>query len=477
MIETNSNLNEMLPVAVIGAGPVGLAAASHLINKGEKVIILEFGKKVGANILKWAHVRLFSPWKYNMDKEAIKLLIENGWVSPDLDELPTGKELLDSYLYPLSQIPQIEESLFLNTKVVGITRMGLDKVKDRNRENLPFEIYVEQDGISKIVRARTVIDATGTWSNPNPVLSSGVWTSSEQSLRDNIYYGIPDVLGKNLERYVGQKIIVVGSGHSAINSILDLGYLKDRYPKTEIIWAIRKEKVNDVYGGQEKDNLAARGELGTRIQELVESGKINVKTGFYITELVKENNNILVRGIENGVPASISGIGQIITGTGARPDISFLREVRTNLDSAIESVSKLAPLIDPNVHSCGTVRPHGEEVLRQPEENFYIIGMKSYGRAPTFLMATGYEQARSIVSYLVGDFDAAKEVHLELPETGVCSINRAPCCQPETMENKVIIQSGLEVEKLSITDSSSCYNPTNKIEDDNIENKEQGCCG
>ncbi|MDQ7864670.1 hypothetical protein RCO48_36945 [Peribacillus frigoritolerans] len=111
--------------------------------------------------------------------------------------------------------------------------------------------------------------------------------------------------------------------------------------------------------------------------------------------------------------------------TGFRPDTSFLNEVRINLDSAVESINALAPLIDPNIHSCGTVRPHGEQELRHPEKNFYIVGMKSYGRAPTFLLATGYEQVRSVVAYLTGDVEGAKEVRLQLPETGVCSVNLA----------------------------------------------------
>ena len=99
----------------------------------------------------------------------------------------------------------------------------------------------------------------------------------------------------------------------------------------------------------------------------------------------------------------------------------------------LRAAERLAPLIDPNLHSCGTVRPHGEAELRQPEKDFYIVGMKSYGRAPTFLLATGYEQARSVVAALAGDWQAARDVRLNLPETGVCVTDYqddAPCCDP-----------------------------------------------
>ncbi|MFG1858993.1 hypothetical protein ACGFJT_44660, partial [Actinomadura geliboluensis] len=107
--------------------------------------------------------------------------------------------------------------------------------------------------------------------------------------------------------------------------------------------------------------------------------------------------------------------------TGFRPDLDMLREVRVELDPATEAPVRLAPMIDPNFHSCGTVPPHGERDLAHPEPGLYLAGMKSYGRAPTFLMATGYEQVRSIAAALAGDREAADTVQLDLPETGVCS--------------------------------------------------------
>src|SRR5699024_4346353 len=112
---------------------------------------------------------------------------------------------------------------------------------------------------------------------------------------------------------------------------------------------------------------------------------------------------------------------RIIAATGFRPELSMLSELRLNLEESGEAPRQLGPLSDPEVHSCGTVSAHGEKILAHPEKNFYIVGMKSYGRAPTFLMATGYEQVRSIAAALSGDSQAADRVELELPETGVCS--------------------------------------------------------
>jgi len=121
-------------------------------------------------------------------------------------------------------------------------------------------------------------------------------------------------------------------------------------------------------------------------------------------------------------------VDEIIATTGFRPDLSFLREVRLSLDPSLESPVALAPLIDPNVHSCGTVYPHGVDELSHPELNFFLVGMKSYGRAPTFLALTGYEQVRSIVAALTGDWESARRVELVLPETGVCSTDLGGSC-------------------------------------------------
>jgi hypothetical protein len=114
-------------------------------------------------------------------------------------------------------------------------------------------------------------------------------------------------------------------------------------------------------------------------------------------------------------------VDQIVVATGFRPDLAPIRELRVALDPILEAPPALAPLIDPNLHSCGTVPPHGVVELSHPEPGFYIAGSKSYGRAPTFLMATGYEQVRSIVAEIAGDHEAARRVELVLPETGVCS--------------------------------------------------------
>lgn len=416
--ETPFELNKEYPVAILGAGPVGLAAAAHLSLAGEAFILLEKGTEVAENVKSWQHVRLFSPWQYNVDKAAKQLLLKSGWTMPEEDVQPTGQEIREVYLKPLANLPRIQPFISFNTTVVGISKKNHDKMKSASRDSAPFVLYVEENGETKRIFASAVIDATGTWATPNPVHADNIWTSAEQKLADKIFYGIPNI-EKLKERYTGKRIAVIGGGHSAINTILELEKLED----VEITWVLRKKRVEDAYGGEEKDALAARGELGSRIHTLVDEGKIKVFTPFYLEEIAQTSAGIIIKGEGMIGEQQLPAVDEIIANTGSRPDFSFLKEIRLSIDAAVESVEALAPLIDPNEHSCGTVRPHGELELRHPETGFYIVGMKSYGRAPTFLMATGYEQVRSVVAYLTGNLEGARKVELDLPETGVCSLD------------------------------------------------------
>lgn len=439
--EVKKNMDRSgLPVAIIGGGPIGLAAAAELAIRNQRFILFENGPQVGHHICQWGHVRLFSPWQYNVNKAARILLEERGWTVPSLESLPLGLEIVEDYLEPLANVPALQPHILLNSKVMAVSRKDTDKMKSAGREQQPFVLYVESGGKTQRIEARAVIDATGTWGNPNPLYASGVWTKEETSVQEHIFYGIPEMTPENREKYSGKRIAVVGSGHSALNTLLDLVELKKDNAKTELIWIMRKRSVSEAYGGEENDQLQARGDLGSRIHRLVSGGDIQVMTPYKIEQLENTEGKIQIEGTMNGETVNISAIDEIIVNTGSRPDLSFLGEIRLSIDPATESTLALAPLIDPNVHSCGTVRPHGQKELQHQEKDFYIVGMKSYGRAPTFLMATGYEQVRSIAAYLSGDVEGAAKVELELPETGVCSINNAAassgesCC--ETTENK-----------------------------------------
>ena len=410
-----------LPVAIIGGGPVGLAAAAHLLERGETPLIFEAGAEVGANIRQWQHVRMFSPWEFTVDRATVRLLEKHGWQMPPAGELPTGRDLLERYMLPFADLPEVRDHVQLNARVEAVSRRSIDKMKDAGRDDAPFILHVVYgDGRETLVEARAVIDASGTWHKPNPLGSGGLFAIGEKQAADRIFYGIPDVSGAHRSRYSNKRVMVVGSGHSAINALLELAELKKTHPQTTILWAMRGKNLHFVFGGADNDALPARGQLGARVQKQVEAGVIDIVSPFRITEMATAAQGIAVTG-ETPDGLQTETVDEIIATTGARPDLAMLRELRLELDPALESARELGPMIDPNIHSCGTVRPHGEAELRHPEANFYMVGMKSYGRAPTFLLATGYEQVRSVVAALAGDWEAARDVQLYLPETGVCS--------------------------------------------------------
>ncbi|MCY4465825.1 MAG: NAD(P)-binding domain-containing protein [Chloroflexi bacterium] len=418
---------KQLPIAIIGAGPIGLAAAAHLLERGEMPVVLEAGQTVGASVLEWGHVRMFSPWEFNVDAACRRLLEHEGWLMPPPDELPTGAELVRRYLQPLADLPLMRSVIRRGARVTAISRKQRDKLKDAGRWTAPFLLRLQLDtGREEQLEAHAVIDASGSWQQPNPLGADGIPALGETRLNGRIAYGIPDVLDEARKRFAGKRVAVVGSGHSAINTLLDLLRLRDDSPATEVVWALRGDNMQKLYGGGTDDQLPARGQLGMRIKAAVEAGALEIAAPFPITRVEEAGEQLQLFSDNERLR-----VDEVIVCTGARPDFSLLRELRLDIDPAVESARALASMIDPNLHSCGSVPPHGEAELRQPERDFYIIGMKSYGRAPTFLLATGYEQARSVAAALCGDWAAARDVQLHLPETGVCITDYASDCCAE----------------------------------------------
>lgn len=430
---------ESLPVAVLGAGPVGLAAAARLIERGLPFFILEAASTVGTNLLDYGHVRLFSPWRYGIDPTVARLLEAIGWRAPDPKAIPLAGEVVEKVLMPFARLPQLACALQLNTRVVAVTREGFDKVKTAGRDEAPFVIRAVRDGRTFELKARAVIDSTGTWNHPNPVGASGLPAIGEAEAADRIFYGIPDVLGTARGRYAGKRTLVVGAGHSAANALLALADLAGQAVSTRLVWSVRSPSLTRVFGGGDADALPARGALGTALRTLRDTGGLEFQAGLRITRIEKQAGRLRVEGVDaDGRAQRLDGIDEIICATGQRPDLSLTGELRVKLDPWLESNEALGSLIDPNLHSCGTVRPHGHRELGHPEPGLYTVGVKSYGRAPTFLMATGFEQVRSVVAAIAGDLEAADRVELDLPETGVCSaggnategIGEGACCGP-----------------------------------------------
>jgi len=419
-----------LPVAIIGAGPIGLATAAHLVERGIDFVIYESGESIASSVRSWGHIRLFSPWEHLIDPAARRLLEADQWAAPRYpDQAPTGAELVEQYLAPLAALDSIAPRIHTGVTVVAVTRQGMDRTRSTGRAGTPFTLRVA-DAVGSVteVSSRAVIDASGTYRTTNSLGSNGLDPLGVDAAANHITHALPDVLGADRARFSGKHITVVGAGHSAANTLINLSTLIQTSPDTMVTWVIRNKSAVRVFTS-DNDELAGRASLGAKVQKLIDFGVITVVDEFEIIRLEIAGDRVDIAGLRHHGVEHLS-TDLIVNATGFRPDLGMLREVRLSLDEIVEAPIKLAPLIDPNLHSCGTVEPHGFVELQQPEPNFFIAGMKSYGRAPTFLLATGYEQVRSITAYLAGDLSAARTVELVLPSTGVCSTDAADstCC-------------------------------------------------
>jgi thioredoxin reductase len=453
-----------LPVVVIGAGPVGLAAAAHLVDRGLPVMVLEAGRTVGAAMSQWGHIRTFTPWQYIVDATAEKLLAPTGWTRPGERQSPTGAEIVQRYLVPLAEM--LGDVVRTGSRVVAVSRDGLDRSRTVGRRARPFTVRVQSvDGSVADLRARAVIDASGTWEQHNPLGASGLPALGEQAALDRGFLvgPLPDVLGADRGRFAGRTTLVVGMGHSAANTLVALAQLAREVPVTRIVWAIRGTNARRVFGGGGADQLPDRGRLGSDLRDLVARGALEYITGFSTRELrvAADGHTVSVVGDTPDGELVVDGVHNVAAATGFRPDVAMLSELQLDLDPGLQAPRVLAPLVDPAYHSCGTVAPHGwRELAHETEPGFFIVGMKSYGRAPTFLITTGNEQVRSIAAHLAGDDVAAAEVQLVLPETGVCSSSNA-----------------LSDEELTagVQPDSSCCGPVGTVQGDDGAEAAAGC--
>ncbi|HEV2920911.1 MAG TPA: flavoprotein [Actinomycetota bacterium] len=397
---------------------------------GRRTVVVGAGHSAATSLLALADLQEQAPGTevmWAVRSATPRPLVGKG--SAEADELPARGRLATD----LAALPALASRIRPHTRVVAVARRDLDKVRSPGRDQLPFLVRVrDRDGRLADLRARAVIDASGTWTQPNPLGASGLPALGESDVGARVTYGLPDVLGRDRSRYAGRRTVVVGAGHSAATSLLALAELQHQAPGTEVVWAVRSATPRPLVGkgSAEADELPARGRLATDLAALVEAGRIELVSGFRIHTVQPAGDRVRLAGdhmLGDDVTHAqdlVLEADAVIAATGFRPDHGLAAELRLALEPGLESAAALGPLIDPNVHTCGTVPAHGIAELAHPEAGYVIVGMKSYGRAPTFLLATGYQQVRSVVAALAGDQAGAAHRDTGPPAAAMCAINR-----------------------------------------------------
>jgi thioredoxin reductase len=396
-------------LAIVGAGPIGLEAASAALDRGFDVHVFDRGE-VGSHPLAWGHVRMFTPWRMNLGPSGRARLEAAGWSAPDLDVCPTGLELAERYLDPLARLAEIRDRVHTHAQVIHIGRRGLlkgDAIGKAERRDQPFRLLVrEHGGRESLLHAFAVIDASGVYGQPNWAGDGGIPARSELYLAPQMSYHVDDVLGLRRARYSGKRTLVIGSGASAATVVSDLARLADEAAGTAAVWATRGE-AGAHYAELPDDPLAGRRALHAHARDLAAGAHpalshiANARVeGFEFNSATHRYRVTLMIGEQ----PHVEEVDHVIVNTGFGPDNSIYRELQVHECYASRAPMKLAAaLLGADARDCLTTPAFGADVLANPEPDFYILGHKSYGRSSHFLLETGYRQVADVVEALARD--------------------------------------------------------------------------
>ena len=398
-------------LAVIGAGPIGLEAASAALDRGFDVHVFERGE-VGDHLLAWGHVQLFTPWRMGMGPSGRARLERQGWTAPDPESLPTGSELVSRYLAPLAALPEMRDRIHTHAQILHVSRRGClkgDSVGAEARREFPFRLLArDPGGRESFLHAFSVIDASGIYGQPNWAGDGGIPARGELYLAPQMSYHVDDVRDLRRLRHAGKRTLVIGGGASAATVAADLLALAREVPETSVAWATRRPAA-ELYLPIENDALPARAALHQNARRLLAAGDPAlthvgdvVVDGFEFNSATHRYRVALRKIDDSGVRTE--EVDAVIVNTGFGPDNSLYRELQVHECYASRGPMKLAAaLLKSNAGDCLDVPAFGADVLASPEPDFYILGNKSYGRNPNFLLETGYRQVSDVIEKLARD--------------------------------------------------------------------------
>ena len=386
-------------LAVVGAGPIGLEAAALALEHGIDVHVFERGD-VGAHVLAWGHVRMFTPWRDTIGPATARLLERHGWSAPDPGALPTGAEFAERVLQPLAAVPELAARIHTHEQVVHITRRGALKdewADDPKRREFPFRFLVRNaGGHESVLHAFQLIDASGTYGAPNWAGSGGIPARGESYLAPQMGYRCDDVTGLRRERHAGRATLVIGGGTSAATTVSALAQLAEAVPGTAVVWAMR-QAGGPLSGEVADDPLPARAALFAAAHGLRAGGNAAVTCIEGVEVEGFEFNSATHRyrvALSGGAGTRVEEVDAVVVNTGFGPDNSLYRELQVHESWASRGPMPLATALR-GAGAGATVT--AAATLANPEPEFWIAGAKSFARDNTFLLATGYAQVAEIV--------------------------------------------------------------------------------
>ena len=391
-----------LRVAVLGAGPIGLEAALRGRSLGHDVVVFE-RYEVGHAVRRWGHVRAFSPWALNRTALGAQRLAEAGYAAPDPAACPTGAELVEHYLLPLSRDPLLTGRVRPRSRVVAIGRDGLlkgDLIGRPSRTHHRFRILVDDREGEHIEHADVVLDCTGTFGCPQALGDGGVPAPGERWLGDRVLRHLPEVRGADRARFAGRRTLLVGGGLSAATAACALAELCAEGPGTELLWAVRREGPAP-YAVIEGDALPERERLVRAANALARGGAgghgpLRFVHGAFVESLRTEGPRLRVTLRLGGDHWREELCDEVLSLTGYGPDNSLYRELQVHECYASRGPMKLAAALLGASGDCMAQPTPGPDTLRSPEPRFFILGAKSYGTGCAFLLRVGHVQVEQV---------------------------------------------------------------------------------
>jgi len=396
-------------LAVIGGGPIGLEVAVAARSLEWRVTVFEKGE-VAAHVRSWGHARLFSPFSMNRSEAGAALLASSGHALPKDDAYLTAEEYRSSYLLPIAQHPILRGVIHAGETVVAIARSGFIK-KDVSPERAiaPFRLLVRTaQGMERVEVADVVVDASGTYGRPNALGAGGMPCPGEAAAGERITRGLCDILGRERKTFAGKRVLLVGGGHTAATSAIALAALAQDAPGTSVVWVTRAQR-SPLFPARAGDPLAERRALEEEANRIAAGGAAGVawRGGFEVVEI-----SPAMGGGAGALRVRLAGAGgeaeevvdQILANVGFGPDNSIYKELQVHECYATLGPMKLsAAVLGAGSSDCVGQTTHGLETLVNPEPGFFILGAKSYGRNPNFLLRVGIEQVRDLFRILTGD--------------------------------------------------------------------------